>query len=422
MIATISQQTTEELPSSSLKNNDGARKNIGYNVGDGGKEKQHKNKKSSATITISEPRELLVWRKPWVVALVSFSLFFMLWAYGVVIKRYWIDERFETALPGLATSVFRKHSMRLHMSFGALAIACSLIQMITPFTAGWKRGKDSSTTRNIYRRIHRYMGRIYVLCCIMAFFFGQWFIILKQFILVGGYNMGVSFSLAGVAIAYFAYMTWKTAPSNNADGKYTIEDHRDYAIRSFSQIIAPILYRYWYVILMATKVYRTPYLNNGNANDGKNLICDDRNVCQDYLRPFDAVYCWLYWISAWVVAEIIIACLPMHQTEIVTNEFYLQGDTAKFPLLQNFKPPADENNQSEDNDTCTTGSDSVQHENSSSCKIVDESKNVTTNMPNLSVVNFFGCLLAVLAALGASLFIYLFVAAILKKLRGTSDG
>jgi len=415
------QKTTEELPSSSLMNNCGGSKNVGCNAGDNGEETQRNDTTSSAVLIVPEPRRLLVWRKPWVVAVVLFSVFFVLWAYLVVIKRYWIDERFEAALPGLATSALRKVSMRLHMTFGALAIACSLIQMITPFTSGWKRGKDSSTTRNFYRRVHRYMGRIYVLCCIMAFFFGQWFIILKEFILVGGYNMGISFSLAGFAIAYFAYMTWKTAPSNNADGKYTIEDHRNYAIRSFSQIIAPILYRYWYVILMMLKIYRTPYLNGGNVNKGENLICDDRNVCRDYLRPFDAVYCWLYWISAWIVAEIIIACLPMHQAEIVTTEIFLEGDAANIPLLTNLHPTTDENSQTEDTSrTCTTGSDSVREENSSSCPIANESISAKANVPIASVVNFFGCLLAVLAAMGTFPMLYLVASSILKKSQGTS--
>jgi hypothetical protein len=38
--------------------------------------------------------------------------------------------------------------------------------------------------------------------------------------------------------------------------------------------------------------------------------CDARDLCPDYSRPWDAVYTWLYWVSAGAVAEVIIFFLP----------------------------------------------------------------------------------------------------------------
>lgn len=303
-------------------------------------------------------------------------------------------------------SDYRKFTMRSHMTFGTVAILLSFIQMTTPFTSGWKQNKDTLMRGNIYRRIHRYSGRVYAMCAIMAFFFGQWFIFLKEFVLVGGYNMGVSFSIAGFFIAYFAFMTWKTAPIKDGSSVYTIEDHRNYAIRSFSQIIAPILYRFWYFMLAIFQQYRMPYFYDRNSNKSEKLICDDRDVCQDYLRSFDAIYAWLYWISAWIVAEVIIAYLPRHQKQTITTTVSVPRDETQIPLMSHLHPKTTVNNLPGDNDESVNGSYSIQKENVAARSITNDKKN--DNM-NTSVINFFGCLLAVLSAIGTIPFIYLTV-------------
>jgi len=391
MAGTTSHNTTGELQSSSPANDYGACNNLCYHSNVTPSESPQQ-RQSSDELDSAESKEFLVWRKPWITALVLFFVFYILWAHGVVIKRYWILEDWEASLPGLGESALRKLSMRYHMTFGAIAIFFTPIQMITPFTSRWKKNGDSMA-RNWYRRIHRYSGRVYVMCAILAFVFGQWFICLKRFTLVGGYNMGAAFSLAGFSIAYFAYMTWKTAPSKKTNGRYTIEDHRNYAIRSFSQIIAPLLYRYWYVLLAVLNVHRTPYLNNGDANKGENLVCDDRNVCHDYLRPFDAIYCWLYWISALIVAEVVIACLPRHQKRMISTVSVPENEM-EAPLLETLQPTMDESSHTDSNDT-NTESDDTQEESQPARAIANEKD----DRPNTWVVNFVGCLLAVLTAM-----------------------
>mmetsp|Transcript_18163 Transcript_18163/g.37780 ORF Transcript_18163/g.37780 Transcript_18163/m.37780 type:complete len:392 (+) Transcript_18163:254-1429(+) len=306
---------------------------------------------------------VLVWRWPWRFAMVMFFFFAVLWAHDVVIKRYWIDEGWDVALPGLGDSDLRKFTIRTHMTFGVIALLLSPIQMTTPFVKGWQKKNGTATDvrggiSNWYRTLHRYTGRVYIVCAILSFFFGQWFIILKEFRLVGGYNMGVAFSGAGFFIAYFAYMTWRTAPTrninsnNNGGHEYTIEDHRNYAIRSFSQIIAPFLYRYEYFIVQITKIWETPSFFKDDPR-GTKLVCDEHNVCDDYLRPFDAMFCWFYWMSAWAVAEIVIAYLPKHRryqtsssapaTTVATNE------TDRSPLLEEPLPQGSMNHGNDDN-------------------------------------------------------------------------
>lgn len=384
-------------------------------------------------------KSVVVWRRPWMIALSLFFLFTIPWTYGVVIRRYWILENWNDALPGLGDSALRKHSMRLHMTFGIIAILCSPIQMIMPFTEGFRRRKAatsittanssasaSASARNLYRMVHRYVGRVYVMCGMLAFVFGQWFIFLKEFRLVGGYNMGAAFSFAGFFIGYFAYMTWKTAPSNNNNKNnnqnqnqkqqkyYTIEDHRNYAIRSFSQIIAPLLYRYWYTALVLLKIYRTPYLNNS-----KDLVCDEHNVCPDYQRPFDAIFAWMYWISAWIVAEVVIACLPKHHhnktTITVDNSIDNVNDTnntqeeehatTQTPLLTEQPDDGVSNNSDTDNGN-GNGNDTDDDNNSN-----DESL--------VSVVNFVGCLLAGATFMVTGLILTAVGTAIMKK--GSND-
>jgi hypothetical protein len=482
---TSHQNTMEELPSSSSPANDygACNNNNGATTSENPQQQQSSDDELVASTQLSK-EVLLVWRKPWMTALVLFFVFYILWANGVVITRYWIKEDWDFALPGLGercvcgflfcfdpnnhetskqgsccvacyivaivahhTKVFlishpccdpnylfvcvflyfscsalRKLSMRSHMTFGAIAILCSPIQMIMPFTSGWKKG-TTSMTRNWYRTIHRYTGRVYVMCAITSFFWGQWFICLKEFVLVGGYNMGVSFSFAGFFIAYFAYMTWKTAPGKNNNSntntngtRYTVEDHRNYAIRSFSQIIAPVLYRYWYLLLTILNVYRTPYLNGGDASKGENLVCNDRNVCHDYLRPFDAIYAWLYWISAWVVAEIIIACLPRHATvteQTIDSVSVLGDDGIEVPLLENhLQQPPTMDDESEDINT-TESDNNIQEENPSPARAIANDKD--DRLVTTSVVNFVGCLLAVLSTMVTGPILYAMVTSMIKK-------
>lgn len=212
--------------------------------------------------------------------------------------------------------------------------------------------------------------------------------------------MGAAFSFAGFFIAYFAYMTWKTAPSkhkqnnntstsdNNHYQKYTIENHRNYAIRSVSQIIAPVLYRYWYLVMIILRLYVPPpeynesnYKTNDDDDDESlPLICDDHNVCSDYERPVDAIFCWLYWISAWIVAEIVIICLPNHKSKAnninTTTATQDNQDMEHTTLLTRIDDNA--RNTDNRNNINSHGSDN----------------NMNGEKSFVSVVNFLGCFLA----------------------------
>ena len=196
-----------------------------------------------------------------------------------------------------------------HMTTGAIGMLLGPIQF-APYV------------RRRHRVLHRWTGRLYCTCGMMACFFGEWFIFLKGR-LVGGWNMTVAFAVAGLAIGYTSFMTWRTSrqaklgttsiatvsTTDNPEAvgrpkSHSFQNHRDWAIRSYAQMVAPALYRYWYILMEVFGLYRTPIpLRNGG-------YCDEHDFCPDYARLFDAAYCWIYWISAGIVAEIIIFYLP----------------------------------------------------------------------------------------------------------------
>ena len=62
------------------------------------------NQESEETVRHRQDEHRLVWRKPWMVALVFFYLFYILFVYGSIIQRYWVKENFKEVLPGLDTT------------------------------------------------------------------------------------------------------------------------------------------------------------------------------------------------------------------------------------------------------------------------------------------------------------------------------
>jgi hypothetical protein len=309
-----------------------------------------------------------VWAWPWVVFLVFLYTFILFWVYFAILQRYWIKLKWNDALPGLDKSAARKFTMRMHMTMGAVSLILGPFQFIPAFRKLPK-----------LRGIHRWSGRIYCVCAMLSSLFGLWFISLKEK-LVGGYNMTTAFSVAGVAIGAFAFKAWQTAraarfsDNNNYKKALFLQVHRDWGIRSYSQILAPALYRYWYIMMELFGLYRTPIpLRNGG-------YCDEHDQCPDYSRTWDAIYCWVYWMSAWLVAEFIIWSLPAYKGDDNSENVTMESEDAfmSAPLLTN---------ESVNDGTAAYGSGMVQvSETPFTAQATMKSK------PTL--VNAIGCLLA----------------------------
>ncbi|KAG7356393.1 DUF2306 domain containing membrane protein [Nitzschia inconspicua] len=258
---------------------------------------------AAATSIQQTNKRVNVWAWPWVVFLIFLYIFILFWVNYAILQRYWILHKWNDALPGLDKTELRKFTMRSHMTAGAVAMLLGPIQFIPAFRR-----------RPSLRCIHRWSGRLYCTCAMLSSVFGLWFIALKKQ-LVGGYNMTASFSMAGIAIGLTSFMAWKTARAarscaNVSQEKALFIRHRNWGIRSFAQILAPALYRYWYSMMELFHIYNVPVPLRMRG------YCDANDQCPDYSRPWDSVYTWLYWISAGLVAEIIIYFLPSFDNSI----------------------------------------------------------------------------------------------------------
>lgn len=261
---------------------------------------------SGVAVEHSVKPKVLGW--PWVAFLIFLYIFILFWVNYAIVQRYWILHDWNDALPGLDKTELRKFTMRSHMTAGAISLLLGPVQFVPAFRK-----------RSNLRGIHRWSGRLYCTCGMLSSLFGLWFIALKQQ-LVGGYNMTASFALAGIAIGLTSFKAWQTgrrAQFSYTNQKELFVEHRNWGIRSFAQILAPALYRYWYTMMELFHIYNVPVpLRMGG-------YCDANDQCPDYSRPWDAVYTWLYWISAGIVAEIIISFLPRENNSVDGEE----GDT-----------------------------------------------------------------------------------------------
>lgn len=249
------------------------------------------------------------------IALYAFTL---PWINFAILQRYFLQkDQWGDALPGLDTTPYRKFTMRGHMATGAICLILGPLQFIPQL-------------RSFYPKIHRWSGRIYCSCAMLSCCFGLIFIALKGQ-LVGGWNMTVAFSCAGVTIGVLGFKAWQTARAakvsasssagSSTTGTLDFTAHRNWGIRSYSQILAPMLYRYWYICLQLFGLYRVPVPPRLGG------VCrNDIDICPDYLRIIDMMHCWTYWLTALGVAELIIYYLPKHHRTTCSGSNTADGD------------------------------------------------------------------------------------------------
>lgn len=254
-----------------------------------------------------------LWWLPWLVFFVMIYIFALFWVDYAILQRYLINGDWDAALPGLGSTILRKLTMGGHMTCGSVSLLLGPFQFVPHL-------------RRKLPGCHRWSGRVYIVCALLSSLLGVMFIGLKGK-LVGGWNMSLAFFCGGITNAVVAYQTWKTAREAKSKAAVVIEDddehrpstlvtsttntshhsfvrHRNWGIRSYSQILSPMLYRYWYVALSLWDLYTVPVTPK---RDG---VCLEDDTCPDYSRPFDALHCWTYWLFSLAVAELLIHFLP----------------------------------------------------------------------------------------------------------------
>ena len=131
------------------------------------------------------------------------------------------EQRTATATSGIG----------LHFAAGGIILILGSIQLI-----------DSVRVR--FPALHRWVGRLYVLACLLAAVGGLTFIAIKG--TVGGSAMNIGFSLYGILMFIAAIQTYRTAVARN------LEPHRVWALRLYALAIGSWLYRmdygFWFAL------------------------------------------------------------------------------------------------------------------------------------------------------------------------------
>lgn len=176
-------------------------------------------------------------------------------------------EAWNTVLPRLyePDTPAANSGMAVHFAAGGIILMLGAIQLLGAVRARWPA-------------FHRWVGRVYVLCALVAGVGGLTFIAAKG--TIGGTVMDVGFGLYGVLMILAALQTLRHARARRLD------PHRAWAIRLFALAIGSWLYRmeygFWFM------------LTDGIGHES------------DFSGPFDQVMAFFFYLPNLVVAEAVI--------------------------------------------------------------------------------------------------------------------
>lgn len=209
------------------------------------------------------------------------------------------------------------------------------------------------------------------------------FIFLKKFRLVGGVNMGIAFFTAGLVLGVCAVMTVVHAK------KRDIRRHMNWAIRTYSQILASPLYRYFYFVIGG--------LGGLERAAEESMKCDENDVCDYFLRTFDAIHAWTYFIFPLLFAELVVFALARQYK----RQQQVEGASVE-------KTTATRSVEFSENVESGCGNDSMENEKCIEKKILKEQSGVANEAAlsmdylNLNVIGLVGAICCV----GMTIFIY----------------
>jgi hypothetical protein len=251
---------------------------------------------------------------PWIVMFLALYTFALPWIRFAIIQRYFLEPDWGAVLPGLDSTQSQKWAMGGHMVPGVICLVLGPLQFVGPI-------------RKSCPRIHRWSGRIFCICAMFSAILGLTFIALKGQ-LVGGYNMSFGFASSGLTVGVLSFKTWQTARTARSSETPDFTAHRNWGIRIYSQMLAPMLYRYSYLALDIFNIYDAPLINR----EGEECRTDD--TCPAYFRWFDMLHCWTYWLTALGIAELIIYGLPKDKDVVGADHASQSNDGDTHSLLQ----------------------------------------------------------------------------------------
>ena len=310
---------------------------------------------------------------------------------SAIVNQYFISKDYDSTLPGLDDTTARRVFMGAHMGLGLICMCLYPLQFF-------------GCIRKRFPIFHRWSGRASLISAFFVSVCGIVFICLKKFQLVGGINMGIAFFIAGLVFGTCAVMTGYFAR------KRDIRRHRNWAIRSYSQILASMIYRYYYAVLGGLGAVHGPA-------DGE-LECNENDVCDYFLKPFDAVHAWTFFIFPLLIAEAIVYLLRdqvmtagnvkdvIEQGEVETNgdksskqQEEAEANSDKSSMEQGEVERNGDNSATKD----VNGKKGATDRNDTVASQASINGSSQTN--NFLFINLFGILLAVIY-LGSTVFIY----------------
>ncbi|GAB4021830.1 DUF2306 domain-containing protein [Spirosoma koreense] len=153
----------------------------------------------------------------------------------------------------------------LHFAAGGIILVLGSIQLI-----------DAVRVR--FPALHRWIGRLYVLACLLAAIGGLAFIAVKG--TIGGTAMNIGFSLYGILMFVCAIQTYRSAVARQ------LVSHRKWALRLYALAIGSWLYRMDYGFWL--------------------LLTDGLGHTRTFSGPFDSVMAFFFYIPNLLVVEILI--------------------------------------------------------------------------------------------------------------------
>jgi len=176
-------------------------------------------------------------------------------------------QRWNEFLPGLynKSSVATTSGIGLHFATGGIILVLGSLQLI-------------NGVRVRFPALHRWIGRLYIISCLLAAVGGLTFILLKG--TIGGRMMDLGFSLYGILMFIAAIETYRHAVARRVD------THRAWALRLYALAIGSWLYRMDYGFWL--------------------LFTDGLGHTRQFTGPFDTVMFFFFYIPNLLVAEAFI--------------------------------------------------------------------------------------------------------------------
>ena len=170
-------------------------------------------------------------------------------------------------LPGLyeKDKTLGTYGVGIHFAAGGIILILGSIQLI-------------AAVRNRYPVLHRWIGRIYVVACMLASIGGLTFIVVNG--TIGGTVMDIGFGLYGVLMFFTAINTIRFARARS------FQTHRAWAIRLYALAIGSWLYRMDYGFWL--------------------MLADGAGHESNFQGIFDYVMDFFFYVPNLIVAEIFI--------------------------------------------------------------------------------------------------------------------